>query len=167
MPIRQAAREGSKEIFFAVVSTSATLAIVFLPVIFLEGFVGSLFREFGIVVAGAVWISAFVSLTITPVLNVLLQVRTRVTVSLRADRTILSGDGVRLSPPPRPFLHRRWLAVGIVLACLALIFFIGRSLVKRAGAAGGQSSIRFPSAVPKSELWFHVAGGRGVRQLSD
>src|SRR5678816_3518645 len=65
-----AAREGSKEIYFAVISTSITLAVVFLPIIFLQGFVGRLFREFGIVVAGAVLISAFVSLTLTPVLNV-------------------------------------------------------------------------------------------------
>lgn len=70
--IKDAAREGSKEIFFAVVSTSITLAVVFLPVIFLQGFVGSLFKEFGVVVAGAVLVSAFVSLTITPVLNVYL-----------------------------------------------------------------------------------------------
>jgi hydrophobe/amphiphile efflux-1 (HAE1) family protein len=75
LPIRRAALEGSREIFFAVVSTSLTLAVVFLPVIFLEGFVGSLFREFGIVVACAVLISAFVSLTITPVLNVVLHRR--------------------------------------------------------------------------------------------
>ncbi|MCX6202333.1 MAG: efflux RND transporter permease subunit, partial [Bacteroidetes bacterium] len=67
LPIRRAALEGSKEIFFAVISTSITLAVVFLPVIFLQGFVGSLFREFGITVAAAVLISAFVSLTITPV----------------------------------------------------------------------------------------------------
>ncbi|MBD0259560.1 MAG: efflux RND transporter permease subunit, partial [Cytophagales bacterium] len=66
----QAAREGSKEIFFAVISTSITLAVVFLPIVFLEGFVGRLFREFGIVVAGAVLISCFVSLTLTPVLSV-------------------------------------------------------------------------------------------------
>ena len=66
----QAALEGTREIFFAVVSTSLTLAIVFIPVIFLEGFTGRLFREFGIVVASAVLISAFVSLTLTPVLNV-------------------------------------------------------------------------------------------------
>jgi multidrug efflux pump subunit AcrB len=65
-----AAREGTKEIFFAVISTSITLAVVFIPVIFLQGFTGRLFREFGIVVAGAVLISAFVSLTLTPVLNV-------------------------------------------------------------------------------------------------
>src|SRR5207342_3231288 len=68
----QAAKEGSKEIYFAVISTSITLAVVFLPIIFLQGFVGRLFREFGIVVAGAVLISAFVSLTLTPVLNVYL-----------------------------------------------------------------------------------------------
>jgi HAE1 family hydrophobic/amphiphilic exporter-1/multidrug efflux pump len=61
LPIRKAALDGSKEIFFAVISTSITLAVVFLPLIFLQGFVGSLFREFGIVVAGAVLISAFVS----------------------------------------------------------------------------------------------------------
>src|SRR5690606_3833888 len=68
----QAAKEGSKEIYFAVIATSITLAVVFLPIVFLEGFVGRLFREFGIVVAGAVLISAFVSLTLTPVLNVYL-----------------------------------------------------------------------------------------------
>ena len=72
LPIRKAALEGSKEIFFAVLSTSITLAIVFLPVIFLEGFIGSLFREFGVTLACAVLVSAFVSLTITPVLNVYL-----------------------------------------------------------------------------------------------
>ncbi|GAB4023908.1 efflux RND transporter permease subunit [Spirosoma koreense] len=70
MDTEQAAKEGSNEIFFAVISTSITLAIVFLPIIFLQGFVGRLFREFGIVVAGAVLISAFVSLTLTPVLSV-------------------------------------------------------------------------------------------------
>jgi multidrug efflux pump len=65
----EAAHKGSKEIFFAVISTSITLAAVFMPVIFLEGFVGRLFREFGVVIAGAVLISAFVSLTLTPMLN--------------------------------------------------------------------------------------------------
>jgi multidrug efflux pump len=70
---REAAIKGSNEILFAVISTSLTLAVVFLPIIFLEGFVGRLFREFGIVISGAVLISAFVSLTLTPVLNVVLQ----------------------------------------------------------------------------------------------
>ncbi|HLG36211.1 MAG TPA: efflux RND transporter permease subunit [Bacteroidia bacterium] len=65
----KAAIEGTKEIFFVVISTSVTLAAVFMPVIFLEGFVGRLFREFGVVLAGAVLISAFVSLTLTPMLS--------------------------------------------------------------------------------------------------
>lgn len=68
-PPVKAAIEGSKEIVFAVVSTSLTLAAVFLPVMFLEGFTGRLFREFGVVLASAVLISAFVSLSLTPMLN--------------------------------------------------------------------------------------------------
>ena len=65
----EAAIQGSKEIYFAVISTTVTLAAVFLPVIFLQGITGRLFREFGIVVAGSVIISAFVSLTLTPMLS--------------------------------------------------------------------------------------------------
>ncbi|MEY3311937.1 MAG: hypothetical protein RL348_1280, partial [Bacteroidota bacterium] len=65
----QASHEGAKEIFFAVLSTTITLAAVFLPIIFLQGLTGRLFREFGIVVAGSVLISAFVSLTLTPMLS--------------------------------------------------------------------------------------------------
>jgi multidrug efflux pump len=61
--------EGTKEIFFAVVATTVALAAVFLPIIFLEGVTGRLFREFGIVIAGAVIISAFVALTLTPMLS--------------------------------------------------------------------------------------------------
>ena len=76
----KAALEGSKEIYFAVIATSITLAIVFLPIIFLEGFVGRLFREFGIVLAGAVLISAFVSLSLTPVLNIYMAKKIRTNI---------------------------------------------------------------------------------------
>ena len=64
-----AAHKGSKEILFAIISTTITLTTVFLPVIFLEGLTGRLFREFGVVVAGSVIISAFVSLTLTPMMS--------------------------------------------------------------------------------------------------
>jgi multidrug efflux pump len=64
-----AASKGSEEIFFAVIATTVALAAVFLPVIFLTGTTGRLFREFGIVVAGAVIISSFVALTMTPMLS--------------------------------------------------------------------------------------------------
>ncbi len=65
----EAAEKGSEEIFFAVIATTVALAAVFLPVIFLTGTTGRLFREFGIVVAGSVIISSFVALTMTPMLS--------------------------------------------------------------------------------------------------
>jgi multidrug efflux pump len=65
----EAAAKGSSEIFFAVISTTVALVSVFLPVIFLQGLTGRLFREFGIVIAGSVMISSFVALTITPMLS--------------------------------------------------------------------------------------------------
>ena len=60
---------GTNEIFFAVISTTVALVAVFMPVIFLQGLTGRLFREFGIVVAGAVVISSFVALTLTPMMS--------------------------------------------------------------------------------------------------
>ncbi|MDR1810641.1 MAG: efflux RND transporter permease subunit, partial [Prevotella sp.] len=61
--------EGAKEIFFAVISTTITLVAVFFPIVFLQGMTGRLFREFSIVVSGAILISAFVALTFTPMLS--------------------------------------------------------------------------------------------------
>lgn len=64
-----AGHRGSQEIIFAIISTTITLAVVFLPIIFLQGLTGRLFREFAVVVAAAVVISAFVSLTLTPMMS--------------------------------------------------------------------------------------------------
>ena len=66
---KEAAIEGSKEIFFAVIATTITLVAVFFPIVFLQGVTGSLFREFSIVIAGAVLISSFVALTFTPMMS--------------------------------------------------------------------------------------------------
>jgi multidrug efflux pump len=65
----EAARKGSDEIYFAVISTTVTLAAVFLPILFLGGITGKLFKEFAIVVAGSVLISAFVALTLSPMMS--------------------------------------------------------------------------------------------------
>ncbi len=65
----QAGIAGSKEIFFAVISTTITLVSVFFPIVFLEGMTGRLFREFSIVISGAVVISSFIALTFTPMLS--------------------------------------------------------------------------------------------------
>ncbi|HKL16452.1 MAG TPA: efflux RND transporter permease subunit, partial [Balneolaceae bacterium] len=69
LPTIEAGILGSKEIFFAVVATSLALVSVFLPIMFLGGQTGRLFREFGVVIAGAVIISSFVALTLTPMLS--------------------------------------------------------------------------------------------------
>ncbi len=68
MPVMEAAFKGSKEIYFAIISTTVSLVVVFVPIVFLSGLTGRLFREFGLVIAGSVIISAFVSLTLTPML---------------------------------------------------------------------------------------------------
>lgn len=144
MPIRKAALEGSKEIFFAVISTSITLAIVFLPVIFLEGFIGRLFREFGVTLAAAVLISAFVSLTITPVLNVLLsrkgghhskfyQKTEPFFVGMENGyRRLLAG-----------FFKVRYLAWVIIAVCGGLIFFVMKGIQSEIAPLEDRSSIRF------------------------
>jgi hydrophobe/amphiphile efflux-1 (HAE1) family protein len=127
LPIKEAAREGSKEIFFAVISTSITLAVVFLPLIFVQGFVGSLFKEFGVVVAGAVLISAFVSLTLTPVLNVLLT-RKHHKPSWFYTKTepFFNGMETGYKRLLTRFMVRRWIAIPIILvsAIVGLVIFL-------------------------------------------
>jgi multidrug efflux pump len=65
---RRAAFDGTKEIGFAILATTIALVAVFVPVAFLTGTVGRLFKEFGVCVAVAVAISGFVALTLTPML---------------------------------------------------------------------------------------------------
>lgn len=125
----QAAREGSKEIFFAVISTSITLAVVFLPILFLEGFVGRLFREFGIVVAGAVLISCFVSLTLTPVLSVKLT-RSKHKHSWFYIKTEPFFDAMEngYSRWLERFMKVRWVSFIIIVLCIGSAYVIGTSL---------------------------------------
>ncbi len=153
----RAAREGSEEIFFAVIATSITLAVVFLPIIFLQGFVGSLFREFGIVVAGAVLISAFVSLTLTPVLNVLLQRNThkRSWFYERSEPFYQSLDnGYRevLSA----FMKRRWLAFPILVACVALFVLIGKNMQSELAPLEDRSVFRLSVSAPEGTSYDYM-----------
>lgn len=144
MPVRKAALEGSKEIFFAVLSTSLTLAVVFLPVIFLQGFVGSLFREFGIVVAGAVLISAFVSLTITPVLNVYLRRKNSQHGSFyRKTEPFFTGMENGYKKLLNGFMKVRWMAWVIVALCGVLIWFTYTHLQSEIAPMEDKNTIRF------------------------
>ncbi len=146
----KAAREGSQEIYFAVISTSITLAVVFLPIIFLPGFVGRLFREFGVVVAGAVLISAFVSLTLTPVLNVKMT-RSDHKHSWFYHKTepffrwmedsyhkLLTG-----------FFKMRWVALAIIAASFGIIFFIGTNLKSELAPLEDRSQFRLMLTAPE------------------
>jgi len=150
LPIRQAALEGSKEIFFAVISTSITLAVVFLPVIFLQGFVGSLFREFGIVVACAVLISAFVSLTITPVLNVYLN-KKNAGHGKFYERTepFFRGMENGYTKFLTAFLKIRWMAWVIVAICVGIIYFIGKGIQSEIAPLEDKSSVRLTMSAPE------------------
>lgn len=140
----RAAREGSKEIFFAVISTSVTLAVVFLPVLFLEGFVGRLFKEFGIVVAGAVLVSCFVSLTLTPVLSVMLT-RKKHSHSWFYNKTepFFRGmeDGYRRWLGR--FMSVRWAALVIIAVCFGAVYVIYTNIQSELAPMEDRSQFRF------------------------
>jgi HAE1 family hydrophobic/amphiphilic exporter-1/multidrug efflux pump len=170
LPIRKAALEGSKEIFFAVISTSITLAVVFLPVVFLQGFVGSLFREFGIVVAAAVLISAFVSLTITPVLNVVLN-RKDAGHGKFYERTepFFKGMENGYRKMLTSFLRVRWAAWLIVAACVGIILFTYNNLQSELAPLEDKSRIRFQLTGPEGASYGYMvdAGTKVLDFLSD
>ncbi|WP_333809083.1 efflux RND transporter permease subunit [Flavobacterium sp.] len=119
----EAAIKGSNEIFFAVISISVTLAAVFLPIIFLEGFVGRLFREFGVVIGAAVLISAFVSLTLTPMLNAYLMKggEQKKTKFYEFTEPFFVNLNTGYANALTNFLKRKWLSFPIIIICLGLI----------------------------------------------
>lgn len=125
----EAAHKGSKEIYFAVISTSITLAAVFMPVIFLEGFVGRLFREFGVIIAGAVLISAFVSLTLTPMLNArMVKKNPKKSKFYEATEPFFVNLTNSYSNSLKAFLKKRWLSLVILGGSVLLILGLGSSL---------------------------------------
>ncbi len=150
IPVRKAAIDGSKEIFFVVISTSITLAIVFLPVLFLQGFVGSLFREFGIVLAVAVLVSAFVSLTITPVLNIFLNRKgAQHGRFYNSTEPFFTGMENGYKNLITKFIRYRWLAWLIVAACFALVFFIGTNLQREIAPIEDKGNVRMQIIGPE------------------
>lgn len=147
----EAAIKGSNEIFFAVISISVTLAAVFLPVIFLEGFVGRLFREFGIVIGAAVLISAFVSLSLTPMLNAYLMKggeQKRSKFYERTERYFVMMNK-EYEGSLRSFLGRRWLSVAVIGACFVLIYFFYQLLPKETAPYDDRSYVSLRATAPE------------------
>lgn len=150
IPPFRAAIEGSNEIAFAVISTSITLSAIFLPIIFMEGFVGKLFKEFGIVVASAVLISIFVSLTLTPMLNARLikgaQKKSRfyeatepffVWLNESYQRSLLS------------FMKGRWQAFLILGISVGVAFFLWKMLPGEVAPTEDRSMMRITMTLPE------------------
>ncbi len=155
----EAAHKGSKEIYFAVISTSITLAAVFMPVIFLEGFVGRLFREFGVVLAGAVIISAFVSLTLTPMLNARMIRKTQkksrfYEMSEPFFEKMVSGYDSMLAR----FMTKRGWAFVIVGLCTGFIFLVNKFLPSELSPLEDRSWIRIAVTAPEGSSYEYTDG---------
>ena len=117
--------EGSKEIFFAVISTTITLIAVFLPIVFMEGTSGRLFREFSFVVAGSVVISSFAALTFTPMIATkLLKRRTEQQWLYRKTEPFFTGLNNVYSKSLNAFLKVRWVAIPVLLIMFVLIGYL-------------------------------------------
>jgi multidrug efflux pump len=146
----KAALEGSKEIFFAVISTSITLAVVFLPILFLQGFVGRLFREFGIVVAGAVLVSCFVSLTLTPVLSVLLtRKKHEHSWFYRVTEPFFAGMENGYSKWLSSFMKVRWVGFVIIVLCIASAYLISLGIQSELAPMEDRNQFRLQISTPE------------------
>jgi multidrug efflux pump len=145
----QAGMAGSKEVYFAIISTTITLVAVFLPLLFIQGLTGRLFREFGIVIASAIAISAFVSLTLTPMAS------TKILKTRRHSRFYYMTepffknfiDGYRNSLTT--FLRHQWLAAPIILVCGFFIFLFGRLLPQELAPYEDRGQLRLTSNAPE------------------
>ncbi len=147
---REAAAKGSAEIFFAIISTTIALASVFLPIIFLQGLTGRLFREFGIVIAGSVIISAFVALTLTPMLgSKILRHKQKHSKFYYLTEPFF----VKLNKTYRnsldAFLNHRWLAFVLMAASIGLIWVFFKNTPSELAPLEDRSSLYFFATAPE------------------
>ena len=125
MKPKEAGIEGAKEIFFAVISTTITLVAVFFPIVFMEGMTGRLFREFSIVISGAVIISSFAALTFTPMLATKLLVRKKKqNWFYRKTEPFFEGMNSLYQKGLTAFLKKRVWAIPIVLLTIVVIVLL-------------------------------------------
>jgi len=147
---REAAIKGSEEILMAVVSTTVVLAAVFLPVVFLTGITGRLFREFGIVVAGSVLISAFVSLTLTPMMcSKLLKRQETHNWFYRKTEPFFEKMIGAYQGSLQTFLRNRWLAWLVVAGTGVGIWFFMKALPSELAPVEDRSRVNINAAGPE------------------
>ena len=153
----EAAMKGASEIIFAVLSTSITLAAVFLPVIFMEGFVGKLFREFGMVLASSVLISAFVSLTLTPVLNAYLNRKTiKKTKFWLATEPFFEKMESGYKNSLSNFLSKKIITIPILVVTLGIIWYFGSQLDSELAPLDDRSMLQVRMSGPEGASYEYM-----------
>ncbi|WP_158861105.1 efflux RND transporter permease subunit [Lunatibacter salilacus] len=146
----QAAFKGSKEIYFAVISTTITLAAVFLPIVFMGGISGQLFKEFAIVVSGSVMISAFVALTLTPMLSAyFLKKKEKPSWFYRVTEPFFLSLNNGYARLLTTFMKARWLAWVFLAGTTALIYFVGKGLPSELAPIEDRSNMNLIAVAPE------------------
>ncbi len=146
----EAGIEGSKEIFFAILSTTVTLLAVFFPIIFMEGMTGRLFREFSFVVSGAVIISSFSALTFTPMLATkLLKKREQQSWFYRKTEPFFEGLNNIYAHGLDFFLRYRWIAIIIFVVTLGIIGWLWNAVPSEMAPLEDRSKISISTRGPE------------------
>jgi multidrug efflux pump len=155
----EAGFKGSEEIIFAIISTTITLAIVFLPIIFIQGLTGRLFREFAVVVAGSVIISAFVSLTLTPMMSArLLKHSTKHSTFFNKSERFFNKLTDQYNLSLRWFILHRWLVFPIMIFSLLLILGPGALLKSELAPMEDKGRIRIVATAPEGTAFEAMEG---------
>ncbi len=150
MPPIQAAFKGSKEIYFAVISTTITLAAVFLPIVFMGGISGQLFKEFAIVVSGSVLVSAFVALTLTPMLSAyFLKKKQGPGWFYRVTEPFFVRMNNGYARLLTAFMRVRWLAWIFLIVTTGLIYFVGKKLPSELAPVEDRSNMSLIAIAPE------------------
>lgn len=157
VPPLKAGMEGTAEIFFAVIATTVVLAAVFLPVIFLEGLTGRLFREFGIVMASSVIISAFVALTLTPMLATkILKHRESHNWFYSKTEPFFVELNRRYVNSLDSFLRHKWIAVVVFIISIVAIFGLGSLLQSELAPVEDRSGMRVVATAPEGSTYEYM-----------
>jgi len=161
----EAGHKGSKEIYFAILSTTITLAAVFLPIIFLQGLTGRLFREFGVVVAGTVIVSALVSLTLTPMMSSrMLRKVEHHNVLFTFTENLLDRFTEAYNQSLKFFVKHRWLAILIVVVSMGIILGIGALIPTELAPMEDKSRLQIMSTAPEGTSFELM--DKYIRQIS-
>ena len=153
----EAGIDGAREIFFAVISTTITLVAVFVPIVFMEGNTGRLFREFSFVVAGAVVISSFAALTFTPMLATKLLVkRERQSWFYRKTEPFFDGLNRLYTRALSAFLRRRWIAIAIMAVSLVAGVWMWTSVPAEMAPLEDRSSVSIRTTGPEGVTYEYM-----------